>query len=80
MPGAVSSDNSYYLWKRPENLETVIGVGISPKWLEQIFEGVEVAQVVELENVNPWDREFRVTICRKPKLTVEELWPQLRPW
>ena len=34
---------------------------------------------LELENVNPCDTPFVVSVCRKPKLTVEELWPQLRP-
>ncbi len=48
--------------------------------MEQVFEDGEVASTTLLENVNPGDKEFVVTIGRRPRLTVDSLWPQLRPW
>ena len=80
LPGAVSRDNSYYLWKVPPHLDLVLAAGVSRRFLDQVFEEIEEAASVELENVNPWDSPFVVSVCRKPRLTVEELWPQLRPW
>jgi len=81
LPQAVSFDQSYWLWGYPDSpVETVIGVGFSLEFLEQIYEEVEVAASVELENVNPHQTPFVVTLCRRPKITMDEIWPQVRPW
>jgi hypothetical protein len=50
------------------------------EFLTQIWEEVTVARSVELENVNPWVNPFEVTVCRKPKIDMEAVWPQVRPW
>ena len=80
LPRSVSPAMTCYLWARPANLELVIGMGVSQGFMEQVFEDVEVASTTLLENVNPGDKEFVVTIGRRPRLTVDSLWPQLRPW
>jgi hypothetical protein len=81
LPQAVSFDQSYWLWGYPDGpVETVIGVGFSLEFLEQIYEEIEVAASVELENVNPDQTPFVVTICRRPKITMDQIWPQVRPW
>lgn len=81
LPRAVSFDQTYWMWGYPEGpIETVIGVGCSPDFLTQIWEEVEVVKSVELQNVNPWQNPFEVTLCRKPKIAMEDVWPQVRPW
>jgi hypothetical protein len=81
LPRAVAFDQSYWLWGYPDDpVETVIGVGFSVEFLEQIYEEIDVAASVDLENVNPYQTPFIVTICRKPKITMEKIWPQVRPW
>ena len=40
----------------------------------------KLRKLVELENVNPWERRFSVAICRKPKTDVHQLWPRIRRW
>jgi hypothetical protein len=81
LPNAVSFTQTYWMWGYPEDaVDTVIGVGFSTEFLDQIYDEVEVAASVELEDVNPYETPFVVTICRKPKISMEEVWPQVRPW
>jgi hypothetical protein len=81
LPRAVSFAQTYWMWGYPDGpIETVIGVGYGADFLSQIWEEVEVVKSVELENVNPWQTPFEVTLCRKPKISMEDVWPQVRPW
>jgi hypothetical protein len=81
LPRAYSVYNNYWLWGPPEDAaEIVIGAGFPPDALEPLFEEIEVAAEVELENVNPWSTPFIVTVGRRPKVTFEEIWPENRPW
>jgi hypothetical protein len=81
LPRAVSFNQTYWMWGYGgEEPGTVIGVGFSTEFLEQIWEEVEVVRSLELEHVNPWDTPFEITICRQPKISMEEVWPQVRPW
>ena len=49
--------------------------GPTPFWEE-----VDVVRSVELENVNPWQTPFVIAVFSKPRLTMAELWRQVRPW
>ncbi len=81
LPNAVSNSMTYYLWgPGDKNPEIVIAVGVGRDFLEQVFEEIEDTPIVKLEHVNPGDREFHIRICRKPKISIQKLWPQLRPW
>ncbi len=81
LPGAVSGHMTYHLWGLPEGpIDTVIAVDLDREFLEQLFEEVEIAAEVELENVNPWERRFVVTVCRRPKTDLHEFWPRARRW
>lgn len=79
LPPAVSTHMTYHLWGLPDHpIETMVAVDIEPERLEPLFEEVEVAAEVELENVNPWERHFIVSIGRKPKVDIRERWPEMR--
>jgi hypothetical protein len=81
LPAATSFSKSYWMWADPDmSLDIVIGVGHDPDFLNQVWEEVTVVKSVDLENVNPWSTPFLITICRKPKMPMSELWPQVRPW
>jgi len=41
---------------------------------------VRVAVKLDLANVNRWQTPFYVTICRDPKVPLEEIWRKNRPW
>lgn len=81
LPNAVSLSMTYWLWGVPEGpIDTVIGMGFSKETMDKLFEEVELAAEVELKNVNPWNSPFPVTVCRKPKYTLQHLWKKNRPW
>jgi len=81
LPGAVSGHMTYHLWGVPQKpIDTVVAAGSAPEDLREVFEEVTVAAEVELQNVNPGERRFVVTICRRPKLDLRDLWPRTRRW
>jgi len=81
LPEARSLSMSYWLWGLPDGpIETVIGIGFSKKSLEGVFHEVELAAEIELENVNPWETPFPITICRQPKDSLQSIWNRNRPW
>ena len=81
LPDSVSLAYTYWLWGVPDGLvDTVIGVGLGPVSLAAAYEEVTVAAEVELAHVNPWQTPFVVTIWRKPKVTLEDVWASNRPW
>lgn len=81
LPEARSLSLSYWLWGFPkDSIETVIGAGFSTKTMEKLFHEVDLAVEIELEHVNPWDTPFVITICRKPKESLQNIWNRYRPW
>jgi hypothetical protein len=81
LPPAVSWAQTNWMWADPDrSIDHVVAVNLRVELLEQIWEEVEVVREVELENVNPWQTPFIVAVCRDPKLSMADLWPQVRPW
>jgi hypothetical protein len=81
LPGAVSLSETYWPWGPPDGpIDTVIGAGYRRETLERIFDDVEEAARVDLENVNPWQTPFLVHVCRNPKVSLRNLWADNRPW
>ena len=81
LPPAVSRAKTYWMWADTErSIDHVVAVNLPVNRLEEIWDEVEVVKEVELADVNPWQTPFRIAICRKPKLTMAKLWPQVRPW
>ena len=72
---------TYWLWGLPgDPFETVIAVDFKKETMEKFFYQVELAAEVELENVNPWNTPFPVTVCRKPKVPLRDIRKKNRPW
>ena len=81
LPEPTSFAQTWWLWADDEqSLEVVVTFGHGRDLLDQIWEEVTIVKSVELDHVNPWVNPFEIAICRKPKLTMQELWPQVRPW
>ncbi|MCP3960949.1 MAG: glycosyltransferase family 39 protein [bacterium] len=81
LPKAVSFHMTYHLWGLPEGpIDTVIALGIPADQLEKLYEEVTVEARLELDNVNPWDRELEVAVCRRPKVDLHEIWAKNRRW
>lgn len=81
LPDAYCLHMTYWLWGPPDHeFDTVIGFGFKPETMKKFFEEVEVAEELELKNVNPWVNPFRITICRQPKIPLSRIWERNRPW
>lgn len=81
LPNAISGHMTYYFWGPGTGpFDTVIALNMRPESLERVFEEVQMRPPVELEHVNPWQREFYVAICRTPRVPIDEIWPDLREW
>jgi len=81
LPEARSLSMSYWLWGLPDGpIETVIGMGFSKKSMEGVFHEVELVAEIELEQVNPWETPFPISICRRPKVSLQSVWNRNRPW
>jgi hypothetical protein len=79
LPPAVSTHMTYHLWGLPDHpIDTAVAVDVEREHLEEFFEEVTVAAQAELANVNPWERHFTVSICRRPKVDIRQAWPQMR--
>jgi hypothetical protein len=72
---------TYFLWGLPEHpIDTMVAANVPRERLEEFFADVSLASEVELEHVNPWERSFRVFVCRRPKSDLRESWPRMRTW
>jgi hypothetical protein len=81
LPRATSLANSYWLWGPPKHAsDTVLTAGFDAETLARIFEEVEILERVELEHVDPGNRQFIVAACRKPRRSLAEIWARNRPW
>lgn len=81
LPNAISGHMTYYLWGPGDGpFDTAIALDMRREDLEQVFEQVDMKPPVVLEHTNPGNREFYVAVCRKPKLPIDEIWPELRAW
>ena len=76
LPSAISSHNNYWYWgpgNKPGNVLLVIGG--SKKDYDRLYEDVQQVAIF----TNPYARESgaRIFLCRKPRHTLQEVWPSL---
>jgi hypothetical protein len=77
LPHAISSHNNYWIWgpgDKPGNILLVIGG--SKDGYERTYADVQRVAVFE----NPYARESGTPIflCRRPKRTIQEVWPHIK--
>ena len=77
LPNVISSHNNYWLWgpgDKPGKVLLVIGG--SRKGYEDMYEDVQRVATFE----HPYARESgdAIYLCRKPKRTLQEIWPNIR--
>ncbi len=79
LPHAISGHNNYYLWG-PQQFsgEVVIAVGMPLEDLKSLFGEVQVAATIGNEYSIPEESDLPVYICRRPKMSLQKAWPQLK--
>lgn len=80
LPKAISGHMTYYLWGMPQRpiSTVVIANALTEKWLPKVFDEITIVGRTTIEHANPWERQFAVAICRKPKMDLRELWPKFK--
>jgi hypothetical protein len=79
LPNAISPHNNYWIWgpgKKPGKV--LIGVGGNPKDYHAMYEDVEQAATVTCEYAVPFETDLPVYVCRRPKMTLQQVWPRFK--
>jgi hypothetical protein len=79
LPRAISGHNNYYLWgPRRYDGEVVIVVGMSLEDLKPLFGQIDLAGRINDDYAIPEENNLPVYICRRPKMTLQQAWQQLK--
>jgi hypothetical protein len=79
LPHAISSHNNYWIWGPGEKPgEIAIIVGGNPEDYHSMYEDVQQAATVICEYARPFETDLPVYLCRRPKVTLQQVWPRIR--
>jgi len=79
LPNAISSHNSYWIWGPGDKPgEVLIVVGGNAKDYQAMYEDVEQAATITCEYAMPFETDLPVFLCRRPKMTLQQVWPHLK--
>lgn len=76
---AISGHNNYYLWGPVrKNISVVIVIGNNEKLLSELFGKVIPSDTLHLKYSMPYENNQPVWICKGPKKTLQEIWPETK--
>ena len=79
LPHAISGHNNYWIWGPGEKPgEIAIVVGGNPNAYHSMYEDVQQAATVVSEYARPFETDLPVYLCRRPKVTLQQVWPHLK--
>jgi hypothetical protein len=79
LPPAISGHNNYWFWGPGDGaIDVVIIIGGEREGAESVFESVEPAATIDCGYCMPYENGQTVWIGRQPKVSVVEIWRQLR--
>jgi 4-amino-4-deoxy-L-arabinose transferase-like glycosyltransferase len=79
LPHAISSHNNYWIWGPGEKPgEIAIIVGGNPEDYLRIYYDVQQAATVICEYARPFETNLPVYLCRRPKVTLQQVWPRIK--
>jgi len=80
LPNAISGHQSYFLWGPcGATGEVLIVLDDDKETLDQLFDDVRPAGEVTHPYSMPYEH-WTIHICRKPKVSMAELWPKVKKW
>lgn len=81
LPNAIGSHNNYWVWGPGNyNGELVIVLGSSKEQLERSFESVQKITTSTCTYCMPYENNLSVFICRKIKVPLKEVWPEIKKY
>jgi hypothetical protein len=79
LPAAISGHNNYWIWgTRGYTGEVMIIIGGDPADHMQVFDSVKQAGLFTHEYVMPYENNLPIFVCRKPRITIEEVWARVK--
>jgi hypothetical protein len=79
LPHAISSHNNYWIWGPGEKPgEILIVVGGNSKQYHEMYEDVQQVATVNSEYARRSETDLPIYLCRRPKVTLQEVWPRLK--
>jgi hypothetical protein len=79
LPRAVSGHMTYHLWGPDgERGSVLIAYGLPREILDRHYRTCTETARIEARLARPWDTNLPVFVCRGPRGTMAELWPELR--
>jgi hypothetical protein len=79
LPKAISGHNNYWLWgMRGRSGRVLIIVGGRREDHLQVYEEVTLFAVHGHPYAMPAENDVPIWICRRPKVTLEQIWPQVK--
>ena len=79
LPHAISSHNNYWIWgpgEKPGEIAIIVGGNL--KDYHSMYEDVQPAATVVSEYARPSETDLPVYLCRRPKLTLQQVWPRIK--
>ena len=79
LPKAISGHNNYWIWgPRGYTGDVLIIIGGDAADFAQVFNSVEQVQVFTHEYVMPYENNLPIFVCREPRITIGEVWAQVK--
>ena len=79
LPQSIGRHNNYWIWgPRDYTGELMLILGGSLEDKQEHFESVVVAGTSTCEYCMPYENNLRIYICRKLKVPLRQLWPELK--
>ncbi len=79
LPKAISYVSSYHGWGPGDNpAEIAIAVGVSSSLLEHLYEQIQLKTQVTHEFAVSEEQNVPIYVCRRPKVELRAIWPDLK--
>jgi dolichyl-phosphate-mannose-protein mannosyltransferase len=79
LPPALSGHNSYWLWgPGDDRIDVLIIIGGTREDNARYFDQIEIVGQTRSPWAMPYERNLDISIARRPKADIRDLWPQLK--
>lgn len=78
LPRALSGHNNYWYWPPDREIRVVIVIGGNPSDHAKVFDDVQPATRIHADYAMPYESNLPVFVCRRPKVSLAEVWPRVK--